>query len=128
MNGSEWVLSFGNNQSAANQALSIAQHYHFDQICYVQRPNASMTYWKHNGHVPGGSMGGEDCIGLNPNTVSVSHVGGAWKVVDGSNWLLDYGSNQGAANQALAVIQTYHLNRQCFVARPNPPMQYWLAQ
>ncbi len=126
--GSEWVLDFGANQTAANQALAIIQHYRFDQICYVKRPNPQMTYWKRGGHVPGGSMGGEDCIGLNPNTASVAHLSGDWKVVDGSNWLLDFGSDKPAADQALAVIQTYHLNRQCFVARPNPPMSYWLAQ
>jgi hypothetical protein len=73
-------------------------------------------------------MGGEDCIGLNPATVSVAHVGGAWKVVDGSSWLLDYGSDQGAADHALAVIRNYRLNRQCFVVRPHASMMYWLAQ
>ena len=126
--GSMWMLDYGSNSSAANHAADVIHHYHFTQQCFVKRPNASMMYWKSGNIVRTGDMPGEDCIGLNPNNASVSHVGGAWKVVDGSNWLLDYGSDHGADDQALAVIQTYHLNRQCFVQRPNAPMQYWLAQ
>ena len=126
--GSMWMLDYGSNSSAANRAADVIHHYHFTQQCFVKRPNASMMYWKSGNIVRTGSMPGEDCIGLNPNNASVSHVGGAWKVVDGSNWLLDYGSDHGAADQALAVIQNYHLNRQCFVQRPNASMQYWLAQ
>jgi hypothetical protein len=128
VDGGNWLLDFGGNAAGAHRAADIIHHYKFNQQCFVVRPNASMTYWKRNGFVPGGNMGGEDCVGLNPNTASVAHVGGDWKVVDGPNWILDYGNDKGAAFQALAVIQNYHLNRQCFVARPNPPMQYWLAQ
>jgi hypothetical protein len=87
-----------------------------------------MTYWKRNGDVPGGSTPGEDCIAFHPHQVEASHVGGAWKVVQGSMWMLDYGSDQAAAEQAVAVIKHYHLNRQCFVARPNPPFEYWLSE
>jgi hypothetical protein len=47
--------------------------------------------------------------------------------VDGANWLLDFGGDQSAAQQAADTIHHYHMNRQCFVARPNPPMQYWLG-
>jgi hypothetical protein len=60
--------------------------------------------------------------------VQSQNLHGSWKVVDGSNWLLDYGANRASADQAVAVIQHYNLNRQCFVGRPNAPMQYWLAR
>ncbi len=128
VNGSEWVLDFGSNKAAADRSLDIIRHYRFDQICYVQRPHAAMTYWKRNGHVPRGNMAGQDCINFNPHTATVSHMGGLWRVVDGGMALLNYGSNKPAADKALAVIQHYNLNRQCFVARPNPPMQYYLAE
>jgi hypothetical protein len=126
--GSEWVLSFGANKAAADQSLSIIQHYRFDQMCSVQRPHPSMTYWKRGMDVPGGSTPGEDCIAFHPHQVAAAHVGGEWKVVDGSMWMLSYGNNEAAAEQAASVIKHYHLNRQCFVARPNPPMQYWLSE
>ena len=128
INGSEWVLDFGMNKPAADRSLAIIQHYRFDHICYVKRPGPAMTYWTRNGHVPSGGLPGDDCIALNPMTTHAAFVSGRWKVVDGSNWLLDYGSDGAAAHQAEAVIHNYNLNRQCFVARPNPPMQYWLSQ
>jgi len=126
--GSMWMLSYGGDAGAAHHAADVIHHYHFDQQCFVKRPNAAMMYWKAGNHVPHGNTSGEDCIGLNPATASVAHAGGAWKVVDGGNWLLDYGADHAAADQALAVIQTYNLNRQCFIVRPNASMQYWLSQ
>jgi hypothetical protein len=126
--GSMWMLDYGGDAGAAHHAADVIHHYHFDQQCFVRRPNASMMYWKTGNHVPHGSTPGQDCIGLNPMNVSVANAGGAWKVVDGANWLLDYGPDHGAADKAVAVIQTYNLNRQCFIVRPNASMMYWLSQ
>ena len=126
--GPTWMLDYGSNMAAAQRAADVIRNYHFDQQCFVKRPNATMMYWKSGGHVPGGGMFGEDCIGLNPMSASVSNAGGAWKVIDGSRSLLDYGPDQSGANQALAVIRSYHLNRECFVVRPHATMSYWLAQ
>jgi hypothetical protein len=70
-------------------------------------------------------MGGEDCIGFNPATATIAYVGGAWKFVDGSHWILDFGSNHSEAIQAYNTIQYYHLDQQCFAVRPNPSMSYW---
>ena len=126
--GSMWMLDYGANKAAAYRAADLIHYYHFDQQCFVKRPNAPMMYFKTGNHVPNSAMGGEDCIGLNPANASVGNFGGSWKVVDGPVWLLDYGSDQASANQALAVIKNYHLNRQCFVVRPHASMMYWLAQ
>jgi hypothetical protein len=126
--GAMWMLSYGGDAGAAHHAADVIHHYHFDQQCFVRRPNAAMMYWKAGNHVPHGNTPGEDCIGLDPNHVAAAHQGGAWKVTDGSSWLLDYGSDHAAADQAVAVIQTYNLNRQCFIVRPNASMMYWLAQ
>ena len=73
-------------------------------------------------------MPGEDCISVNTANVQAQFVGGAWKVVDGRSWLLDFGASRDNAEQAVRVIQHHNLNAQCFVARPNPPMQYWLSR
>jgi hypothetical protein len=73
------------------------------------------------------SVGKEDCISFNPATTTVQQIKGSWKVVDGSNWLFDFGANKGDADRSLAVIQHYRMNQVCFVGRPNPPFQYMLA-
>jgi hypothetical protein len=126
--GSMWMLDFGANHAAADHAANVIHAYHFDQQCFVKRPNAAMMYWKAGAHVPSGGLPGQDCVGLNPAAASIANIGGSWKVVDGSHWVLDYGPDETAANQALAVIRNYHLNRQCFIERPNAEMKYWLAQ
>jgi hypothetical protein len=128
VDGSSWMLSYGGDAASAHHAADTIHHYHFDQQCFVKRPHAPMMYWKTGNHVPGNGMPGEDCIGLDPNHTHAAFAGGAWKVVDGGNWLLDYGSDQASAEQAAAVIHTYNLNRQCFIKRPNAPMMYWLSQ
>ena len=70
----------------------------------------------------------EDCVRFNPATVSVSQVGGRWKIADRDHWLFDFGSNQAAANQALNIIRHYRLDRSCFIGRPEPSFSYLLAK
>lgn len=122
------MLDFGNRGFAATKAANTIRAYGFTQQCFVKRPNAAMMYWKTGNSVPSNTIPNQDCLAHNPATVSVSNVGGRWKVVDGGHALLDFAGDKTAADQALAVIQTYNLNRQCFVKRPNASMTYWLAQ
>lgn len=69
----------------------------------------------------------EDIIRFNYQNVAVENVSGRWKVTDGSMWLLDFAANQDLARRAVEVIRHYRLNQQCFVGRPNAPMQYYLS-
>ena len=126
--GSHWVADFGANRAAAEQGLAIILRYGFTSQCFVARPNPPMTYWldgKNVANVKRGALGG--CLTMKQANVQARNVGGAWKVVQGDQWMLDFGSNREGAEQAVRVIQTHNLNRQCFVARPNPPMTYWLS-
>jgi hypothetical protein len=42
----------------------------------------------------------EDCLGFNPDNVQAVNIGGRWKVVDGSHWILDFGTSQANAEKA----------------------------
>ncbi|MEM7234289.1 MAG: dockerin type I repeat-containing protein [Planctomycetota bacterium] len=46
VDGSSWLLGFGNSQEEAEEALSIIREHSFDRLCFVGRPNPLMTYWK----------------------------------------------------------------------------------
>ena len=70
---------------------------------------------------------GEDCIRFNPSRAEVLQRNGRWKIVDGSNWLFDFGSNAGEANRSLAIIKHYNMDQVCFVGRPDASMAYLLA-
>jgi hypothetical protein len=126
--GSHWVADFGSNRAAADQAHAIILRYGFTSQCFVARPNPPMTYWRRGTNVPNLPTGaGEDCIAVNPANVEARNVNGSWKVVQGNQWMLDFASNRAGAEEAVRIIQHHNLNRQCFVARPNPPMTYWLS-
>jgi hypothetical protein len=69
----------------------------------------------------------EDCIGFDYRQAEVKKVNSRWKIVVGNMWLKDFGRSQSEARQALRIIQHYHMNRQCFVGRPDPSMEYYLV-
>ncbi len=68
----------------------------------------------------------EDCISFDPDMIEVRNISGNWKIVQGSMWILDFGSNMCHALQAYRIIRHYGLNRQCFVGRPGATFNYWL--
>ena len=69
----------------------------------------------------------EDCVSFNPNNATVSNIQGRWKIVDGSHWLFDFGSNKAQADQSLQIIKHYGMNQSCFVGRPQPSFTYMLV-
>jgi uncharacterized protein YkwD len=69
----------------------------------------------------------EDCIAFDVNRAQVRRYSASWKLVVGTLWLRDFGENETEARKALEVIKHYGLNMQCFVGRPNPSLEYYLA-
>ncbi|MGI9510102.1 MAG: S1 family serine peptidase [Geminicoccaceae bacterium] len=69
----------------------------------------------------------EDCVGFNNANLAVEQINGDVKIVDGSHWLLSFGSSQGEAEQTLDVLKSYRSSQLCFVGRPNPELTYVLA-
>jgi len=122
------LLNFGVNKVAAIKAERVLRYYHMDEECTVVQPHPKMIYWRAAGEVPRASMPGEDCVDVHAANVKAAQAVGAWKVLDGANALIDFGDDQAGAEQAASVIRTYRLSRQCFVARPDTTMVYWLAQ
>lgn len=123
--GSMWLLDFDRSEAEARQALRIIQHYRMNRQCFVGRPDPSMEYYLVDGAAPAGSMTGEDCIGFDPTKIEVKKVAGSWKIVEGSHWILDFGSNEHEARLAFQIIQKYGFSRICFVGRPNASMTYF---
>ncbi len=69
----------------------------------------------------------EDCISFNPATIEVKEIGGNWKIVDGSHWMFDFGSNKAEAEKVFSIIRYYRMNSICYVGRPDPSFTYMLA-
>lgn len=69
----------------------------------------------------------EDCIDFDYNSVCLTIVENNYKIVEGSKWLLDFGTDIKSAVKALEIIKFYKFTQQCFVGRPNPSMEYYLC-
>lgn len=134
--GGEWKvtlapnasLDFATDAAAAARAVEVIQHYHFTRQCFVKRPAAAMMYWRNGVAVPPGNLTGQDCIALHPENVTAIYAAGRWKVMDGNLWLLDFYGDRDAAEDAVRIIRSYSLDRECFITRPHVAMQYWLAE
>lgn len=127
-----WLMDFGagaTGQTNAIKSRDIIKHYGLNQQCFVGRPNAPMMYFKISGAYPSGSFPGQDAINLNPYNVKAVNIGGRWKVVDCSSWLLDFGTTAAGQTNAITaanLIRNNNLRTMCFVGRPNAPMMYFL--
>ncbi|MGY1709854.1 trypsin-like peptidase domain-containing protein [Geodermatophilus sp. SYSU D00758] len=120
-----WLLDFGSSRQEADEALRVIRHYGLDTQCFVGRPNPSMEFYLAGGRAPQGTLPGEDCISFDPAEVQVQQVGGSWKLVDGDHWILDFGTAQDEARQALSYVLRYGFRSICFVGRPGPSMTYF---
>jgi predicted transposase YbfD/YdcC len=125
VDGNHWVADFGDKRDEAYKALSILRHYHATQMCYVGRPNPSMTYFLVGNQAPLGMMFGEDAVAFDPNNVRARQINGNWKVVDGDHWILDFGGNREEARQAERIIRLHGFSYICFVGRPAPSFVYF---
>jgi hypothetical protein len=128
--GNHWMLDTGTSQGEALRAVEIINHYGLASLCFVGRPRCGdispMMYWlRDNGTAPSGQLAGEDCIGFDRGNLAVVEIGGRWKVVEGTHWLLDFGPGQGNAIAALHFIRKHKFDQMCFVGRPDPSMVYF---
>jgi hypothetical protein len=124
VDGSHWMFDFGNKKTEADLALKIIKHSGMDQSCFVGRPGPSFQYMLVSGSAPRGSFRGEDCVSFNPRTTEVKYIDGHWKIVDGSHWMFDFGSNEAEAREALAIIKKHGFRYSCFVGRPQASFEY----
>lgn len=128
VDGNHWILDFGSDREDAEKARDIIKHYVMNRICFVGRPASDgqlMTYFKTRTGVPTGSFTGEDAIPFDPNNIGAQEVGGRWKVVDGSHYILDFGVSEANAKKAVFIIKQYNFRYICFVGRPNAEMLYF---
>jgi hypothetical protein len=108
----------------AHRARDVIRHFRFDRRCRAGKT----VYWKSGDAIPGDWMGGADCLYFNPTTAHAIRMANVWKVVDGVQWIADFGTDKAAAEEALALIRFYRLGRECFVGgRQAPVMTYWLT-
>jgi 2-haloacid dehalogenase len=125
VDGSQWLLDFGSNESDAIRAKAVIEYYGFDHQCFVGRPNAPMMYFTVQGAAPHGAMAGEDAIAFDLAGLVAQESGGSWIVTDGFSRMLDFGPSEVNALDAVTIIKRFAFTHQCFVGRPDAPMMYF---
>jgi Lysyl oxidase len=128
--GNHWMLDTGTSQAEAQRAVEIINHYKLASMCFVGRPRCGdvrpMMYWlTDSGRAPSGQLAGEDCLGFDRDNLAVVEIGGRWKIVEGTHWILDFGPGEGNARAALHFIRKHRFDQICFVGRPDPSMTYF---
>ncbi len=123
--GKQTLVDAGTDENNAQRALATIRYYRFDRKC--RAGTVPTAYWKRGAAMADERMGSADCITFNPTTAHTSQIGHRWKIVDGVKWIADFSDDKSQADSVLSLIRTYHLDAECFVARPNPVMVYWLS-
>jgi Lysyl oxidase len=98
--GTHWLLDFGPGQGNAVAALHFIRKYAFDQICFVGRPDPSMTYFKAT------ARRGLDVVLIDPRRIEAA--------IDHPRWWTD---------QAVSVVDRapwIDLGAECVGTCPNP--------
>jgi hypothetical protein len=124
--GQSWLFDFADSEAAAREAFKVIHLNGFNQVCYIGRPDPSMTYLKTGASVPGGDAFGFDCISFATESVDIRPEDSGWLLLSSNVRMLLVPSEE-EARMAKAVILTYGLDRQCFVGRPGPSFEFWMA-
>lgn len=69
----------------------------------------------------------EDCLALDPHSVSIVDEGKTWLLTDGYSRLSSFGS-ENEARRALDIIRFYAFDNHCFIGRPIPSLEYFLVR
>lgn len=132
-NKDNWILDFAQEREEGVQALQMVQNYNLNNICFTGRPfpngelGGRMMYFLSDGQAPQGPRKeGEDSLSFDNSLVKAEQLQGTWKVTCGDMWMLDFGSDQAAAQNAADIIKYHGFTRQCYIGRPGPSMMYFV--
>ncbi len=73
------------------------------------------------------ATGDGDCFTFNPAATKVQQSQGSWSLVDGPRTLFSFGVDRIEAENTLAILKHYGMDRSCFVGHPRPSFHYMLA-
>jgi hypothetical protein len=107
--------SFGEDESAARQALSVLHYYHFTEHYRIGHPQPFFSFFLVNGQPPIGVMFGLGGQAFQPDKLSVQQLGANWALCEGDRVLVMLGDKPDEARQLLELIQLHKFDRLCRV-------------
>ncbi len=107
--------SFGADEAAARQALSVLHYYHFTEHYRIGHPQPLFSFFLINGQPPIGMMFGLGGQAFQADKLSVQQLGANWTLCEGDRVLVMLGDKPEEARQLLELIQRHKFDRLCRV-------------
>ena len=107
------TLSTFDSRDEAVRSMGIIKQFGINELCVAA--NAKLSYMLVSGKAARGKVPGGEHVTFDPYLLRVEKLGGEWRVAKGKNALLSFGSDVGAAREALRVIVYYGFNAKCSV-------------
>jgi hypothetical protein len=107
------LASFGADEEAARQALSVLHYYHFTEQYRLGHPEPLFTFFLINGQPPLGLPFGLSGLAFQPDHVSVQQLGRNWSLCEGDRVLVMLDDKEEGAQQLLDVIRLHKFDRLC---------------
>lgn len=125
--GGRLLKDFGRQEGDAREAVRLVRALNLNQHGEIGSPRAVMEYWLSDGRAPSGPVPGLRAMPIQTASLSVEQVQGHWCVRDASRVLFNFGTQEGAAREALQVIQQHGFNRVGYIGRGAPSMLVFLS-
>jgi hypothetical protein len=107
------TLSRFDSRDEATRSLKIIEHFRINELC--MSANSKLSYMLVSGNAARGKLPGEKYLVFDPYLLKAERVGNEWKLVKGKSAIFGFGSDEGAARQALQVIRYYGFNAKCSI-------------
>jgi hypothetical protein len=118
--GSLTLANFGPVEQDARDALRVMQQFRLTDRCSVGRPAPAFTYFLANGQPVRTLFFGMETVSFRPEDLTVARVGSNWAIVDGERHLLNCGTHEEDARQALKILQELRIDHLVQVGTRKP--------
>ena len=134
--GREWKVisgnlvlgNYGNNEKAADQAVTLIRTYHCTEQCKLGQPSPSFVYYLCNGLPPHGAILGISAIPFHASELTAKQIGPDWVVADSFRAIAAFGTKAEEASQALKILKRYQFDRVMTVGSGTTPDMIFFAR
>lgn len=121
------LKDFGRHEADARQALRLVHELRLTQLGSVGTPRPVMEYWLAEGQAPRGMVPGLRTTPIDQGSLRAEAMQGCWCVRDAAHVLLNFGTHQDEAEQAVAVMRRYGFESAVAVGQGVPSMLVFLG-
>ncbi len=126
--GGATLKEFGRRESDARLALRLIRELRLNQHGIIGSPTPSLEYWLSNGLPPRGPVAGLHLLPIDSPSLHVEQTASQWVLRDKQRILFNFGGDEGAAHQTLAVIHKYGFTEVGAVNQAAPSMVVFFAR